>query len=542
MGEKSSKLGWRDLGVRGSVRYPMERMPMEVAFYPEHEYACSNVAHCPHLGGAALGTLVLAADEQEDFRRMMLGQVDYERERSSKLFEENQQLKKQLEQLRLELKVERQNRFATSASDKSRQPEPTNRNDTDDRQPKKRGAPLGHPGWFRRTPTEYDSLVEVATPGRCPHCGGSVRLFPKVDPHDHLQEDIVDGVYQVVLYRHAAARCDNCRNWVKLAGDGELLGSRIGPRLRSWAVFLRNGIGVSYRKVPMALQELLGVSFTAAALLGFEKTLAERSEPLADDIAKKIAATDGAVHADETYWTLDARRAYYWAHCTELYVHFHFDVSRAGEVSRNILGPYFEGTLVTDCYSGYEAHRAKAKQKCLAHLARTARDWQKVVLPGSLADKFFTAVREWVRRGCRFHRQRAGGKLPAGSAAKQEAWLRKELQRLETCPLDHEKALTLQGRIRKHADEWLVFVDDPRVPPTNNSAERILRPLVVLRKITFGHRSATNATRMARLMTVQETAKRHGRRPTDIFYRLYTCPPNRVLRYMYAGGSRPSGP
>ena len=149
---------------------------MEFAFYPEHEYACSKVANCPHLGGAALGTLVLAADEQEDFRRMMLGQVDYERERSSKLFEENQQLKKQLEQLRLELKVERQNRFATSASDKSRQPEPTNRNDTDDSQPTKRGAPLGHPGWFRRTPTEYDSLVEVAAPD---NLGQMVRLLEK---------------------------------------------------------------------------------------------------------------------------------------------------------------------------------------------------------------------------------------------------------------------------------------------------------------------------------------------------------------------------
>ena len=133
-------------------------------------------------------------------------------------------------------------------------------------------------------------------------------------------------------------------------------------------------------------------------------------------------------------------------------------------------------------------------------------------------------------------------KLSAESLAKEEAWLRKELRRLETCPLNHEKALTLQGRICRHQGEWLVFIDDPRVPPTNNSAERILRPLVVLRKITFGHRNEVNATRMARIMTVQETAKCHGRRPTEIFYRLYTRPPNQVMRYMYAGGSRPSGP
>ena len=54
---------------------------------------------------------------------------------------------------------------------------------------RKRGAPIGHPGSFRPTPTEYDELVLVTAPARCPHCGGEVRSFPKHDPHDHLQED-----------------------------------------------------------------------------------------------------------------------------------------------------------------------------------------------------------------------------------------------------------------------------------------------------------------------------------------------------------------
>jgi hypothetical protein len=33
-----------------------------------------------------------------------------------------------------------------------------------------------------------------------------------------------------------------------------------------------------------------------------------------------------------------------------------------------------------------------------------------------------------------------------------------------------------------------VFLDHPEVPPTNNLAEQALRPLVVLRKLTFGSR------------------------------------------------------
>ena len=514
---------------------------MNFAFYPKHEYACTNLAHCPHLGGAAIGSVVSFANQNGDYLQMLQGQLEAERQSVARLLDENQELIAQIEQLKLELKVERQSKFATSASEEGEPDPPPPYDTTTNQPPNRRGAPLGHPGWFRPTPTEYDQLIPVEASACCPHCQGQVRTFPNIDPYDHLQEDIVDNLYQVLLYRHPAARCMACRRWVQQAGEGEILGSRIGPGLRSWAVYLRNGIGISYRKVPMALEELLGITFTPATLISFERVLETLGEPLVEDIAKKIASSDGPVHADETYWTVNTHRAFYWVHCTESYVHFQFDMSRAGEVSRNLLGPYFDGTLVTDCYAGYEAHTAKAKQKCLAHLARTARDWQKVVPTDSAGAVFFADVREFVRRGCRFYRERAAGGMSAAELAVEANWLREELRRLQACPLDTEKdakAVTLQSRIIKHADQWLVFLEDPRVGPTNNRAERDLRPLVVLRKITFGHRTAAGATRMGKLMTVGETAKRHGHRPTRIFYRMYTRPPNEVLEHLYAGGSR----
>lgn len=76
------------------------------------------------------------------------------------------------------------------------------------------------------------------------------------------------------------------------------------------------------------------------------------------------------------------------------------------------------------------------------------------------------------------------------------------------------------------------------MPPTNNEAERALRPLVVLRKITFGHRSDAGAVRMARLMTVAETAKRHSHRPSDIYYRVFTRSLGQVLQRLDDGSER----
>jgi len=514
---------------------------MSFSFYPNHEHGCPHVCHCPHLGGAALGSLVLQANSCGNTIDRLHRVIDAKRGRITKLVEENLRLEKDLEQAKLELKLERQNKFATNqqkqeetgAEEDSSEP-----GDPDaaaaEKPKKKRGAPVGHPGWFRPTPTQYDWDVDVPAPRRCPDCQGQVSVLPSLDPYDHLQEDIIDGVYRVVRYRHEPACCDDCGAWVQQPGKGEILHSRIGPHLRSKAVYLRNVIGISYRKVPRAMEEMFGITFTPAALIGFETMLAEKAEPVAEDIAKKLGSSDGAVHADETYWTLNGTRSYYWVHGDEKFIHFQFDTSRAGQVSRNILGEDFTGTLVTDCYSGYFAHVAGAKQKCLAHLARRARDWQKLTKEGSLDFAFFEDIKQFVKRGCNFHRRRREGKLSDEEQAAEKAWLREELSRLETCDVSHEKALTLQARLLRHPGEWLVFLDDPRVPPTNNLAERALRPLVVLRKITFGHRGSASAKRMGKIMTVGETARRHGHRASDIFFELYTRPPNRVLRRLYA--------
>ena len=176
---------------------------MKFCLYPTLEYSCGNVSRCPHLDGAAIMSLVQIANHSGQTIEHLYRQLDAERERNSRLVNEN------------------------------------------------------------------------------------------------LQEDIIDNVYRVMCYQHEATKCDDCGRHVQKVGEGEILGSRIGPELRSIAARLRNGIGITYRKVPQVIEELYGVSFT-------------------------------------------------------------------------ILGNDFTGTLVTDCYSGYFASVAGAKQKCLAHVARKA--------------------------------------------------------------------------------------------------------------------------------------------------------------------------
>lgn len=126
---------------------------------------------------------------------------------------------------------------------------------------------------------------------------------------------------------------------------------------------------------------------------------------------------------------------------------------RRRQVSRDVLGESFTGTLVTDCYAGYEAHTAGAKQKCLTHLARTSGDWQKLTSSRTADFGFFDEIREFVRQACHFHRQHQKKELSEEQQAAKTLWLRERLLRLMTCPVTHEKGVTLQKRILKHQHE-----------------------------------------------------------------------------------------
>ncbi len=87
---------------------------MSFSFYRKHEHGCRELRHCPHLGGAPLGLVVLAANENQASRDHLLRQLDAERKTVSQLVAEVEALKRQLAQAKQELKLERQTKFATN--------------------------------------------------------------------------------------------------------------------------------------------------------------------------------------------------------------------------------------------------------------------------------------------------------------------------------------------------------------------------------------------------------------------------------------------
>jgi transposase len=55
------------------------------------------------------------------------------------------------------------------------------------------------------------------------------------------------------------------------------------------------------------------------------------------------------------------------------------------------------------------------------------------------------------------------------------------------------------------------FFDAPDIPPTNNHAERQLRPLVISKKLTFGTQSSRGSRFIERIFTVITTCQQQER-------------------------------
>ena len=62
-------------------------------------------------------------------------------------------------------------------------------------------------------------------------------------------------------------------------------------------------------------------------------------------------------------------------------------------------------------------------------------------------------------------------------------------------------------------------------PPTNNHAERSLRPLVIFRKVCMGTRSATGSENISVFGSLTQTATLQGAKLIDMFRALFRSSP-----------------
>ena len=482
-----------------------------VYYYPPYNFDCQHKDRCPHLMGLSTHWVLSEYRRAKDQYQQFLQIQDNFRNNLNDADKRIRQLETENNELKAKLTIIHSRQFKANKKPKTETPKKKNR-----------GAPVGHPGWFRKKPDHVDKTVYVPAPEFCPHCSKK-DLSPVDGIREHLQEDIIlVPRTHVINFKHHQAFCSKCnRNVIQMA-EGELANSHIGPTTKSLAVFLRYGLRIPYRKVQELFKVVFNMPFVPATAMAFDRMATRLGDPIYDDIKKKLRLSMVA-HADETHWRQDGINHYVWYGGNDDLSFFHIDRHRSSNVATFIFGENFEGILNTDGYAAYNAVKPFQRQSCLALLIRKAKEITQQIQQMKTQDKksvrFLTKLIELFKDACGLKKKIKDYPNPHS----KQYYSR--LNKICKSRLNNKDAETLRKRLldpKKEYDRLFTFMDYPDVEPTNNQAEQSLRNLVIFRKICFGTRSKDGSHSHSVLPSLVLTAKRQGVDPLSFFSTLFS--------------------
>lgn len=168
-------------------------------------------------------------------------------------------------------------------------------------------------------------------------------------------------------------------------------------------------------------------------------------------------------------------------------------ISRGKDHVTELLGEYYNGVRITDCFPGY-MNMSGLHQICWAHLFRKIRD---LLENKNLPQKKFLHVQTWHDEFKQLYADlrsvldesfRIDKRLVQETAFRERIALLTVPHPLDPKPLADLKKLLVQY---DHALFTCLYFSD--IPCDNNRAERDLRSLVIKRKKSFGSRTEQGA-------------------------------------------------
>lgn len=388
-----------------------------------------------------------------------------------KLEQENRELQKLLE--------EAQRRTARQAAPFRRE----QKKKIPDAEKKRPGRKPGHPGVCRAVPEHVDEEVEVPL-SACPKCNGTLQGVTRLEQYIEEIPPIRPRVTKLVTYCGECPGCGEVRSTHPLqtsVGQGAAK-VQLGPRALALSAFLNKRLGVSMRNTCRVLKAF-GLSFSAGglsqALVRMSGRVGEWHETLASDLRQSAA-----VFSDETSWWVGGPGWWLWTFTTPETTLYKVAQSRGSQVVREMLGDDFSGVLVSDCLATYDP-LAYRKHKCIAHHQRaiaeaSARpDTSDPVYLNTWKGIFKAVIALWNSRP----------QMSPSSFVEERGRIVGAVERLLNQPVRQPGDVAIQNRLLKQRGHLLTCLSDPAAEPTNNRAERALRPAVIARKISCGNRT-----------------------------------------------------
>ncbi len=374
---------------------------------------------------------------------------------------------------------------------------------------RKPGGQPGHKGTNRDlVPCEKVDLIQEVLPESCESCHNP--LYLGLDGSRVLGNylrcqvieipDIKPGITEYRL------RCVECAcgavTWADVPPQAR---SGFGPRLTALLAYLTAMHRVTRRGCQELARTLFGVDISLGSVCKLHEEVSQALEPCCEDIKQALPKQE-ILNVDETGWKSMGKGIWLWVFVAPAMTFFTLAASRGAKVLKGVLGEVFSGIICSDMFSAYNAYHNGGRQICWAHIIRTLRGLKHACRSPDGVRFARWMLSEIGRMFALWHAFK-DGRVDRQTLVKKSVPIRARMNRcLQAYELSKDADVARAARgLLKHWNHLFTFLDHKGVEPTNNSAERGIRPAVQWRKICFGNQSEKGELLTARLLTVTRT-------------------------------------
>ena len=369
---------------------------------------------------------------------------------------------------------------------------------------------------FRKEPEQANREAATAVPvaaAGCPCCGGALgEVRREVVSTTDIPAALVPDVR---LYAVEVRRCQECGKSVRgghpdiAPGQQGATAHRVGPRVKALAHILHYVHGVPVRKTAEIVEQLTGVRLTQSAITQdaikqAEGLVGERYSELRESVKEQTV-----IHTDDTGWRVGGAPAYLMAFVNQALSVYQIRPRHRNEEVRELIPADFQGVMICDRGPSYDARKLEdvLQQKCLSHLIRNAKAVEESKT--GRARQFSRRLKELLQQALALSAKK--NELDAADYTQQVEELRDELtlHLRDRVLRDEDNQRLLDGVGAQHdRARVLSFLTEEGVEPTNNRAERDLRPAVIARKVSHCSRNERGARTFEAFTSVLQTIRK----------------------------------
>jgi hypothetical protein len=353
---------------------------------------------------------------------------------------------------------------------------------------------------------------------RCPECHYQLR-GSSLDYSRQVIELPPPPPIEIIEHRVIKRFCPKCARWrrPKLDLSAQVLGrSRIGVRLASLLAYLRTTLRLPIAALRRYLANLHQLSLSAGGIQEILHDVKQATLPALGEL-KQQARRSPILHGDETTWRQAGQNGYVWSFSTpgdDAVRYYEYDHSRAQAVVKRFLAGQFMGHLVSDFYCGYNEYAGK-KQRCWVHLLRDLHNLKHPEQQDAAVVAWAQAVRSCYDSAQAWLCANAQAPPPEREAEYVRLTSQTHALGLLYARSKRHPCQALAKRLLRHEDELFQFVLIEGLSADNNLAERAIRPLVVIRKVSGGSRSAAGTQTRLALASLFHTWQARGHNPLE---------------------------